>query len=336
MKKRAHRTPKLKKSIFLLPVIVLAISSLFNQISPFEEKNVQAIATNNEKTLGSYGLEETQVEENQMITVKEENLTKSIKNTEEVLVSTLPYEDENLKILLQNIQEEKNLKETNFSFFYYNLDKQTYYFYNEDTYFTAASTVKVPIAMLYYDKINQGNFTKDSKLLYTSNCYEAGSGTTASLYSSGQSVPLNFLLKQSIVNSDNTAVNILIRNLGQTQYRHDIAQYTQKELPEDFYSNNIISANYGYDVMNYLYKNQNQYIELLEDMKQSSMGQYLKKYIDNYEVAHKYGSYHGYVHDYGIVFGKQTYLIGIFTKNIANSDELIANISLEVLNYTLK
>ena len=65
------------------------------------------------------------------------------------------------------------------------------------------------------------------------------------------------------------------------------------------------------------------------------MGEYLKKYIDSYDVAHKYGSMDGYVHDYGIVFGKSTYLIGVFTKNIPRADELIANISLKVLNYTL-
>ena len=71
-------------------------------------------------------------------------------------------------------------------------------------------------------------------------------------------------------------------------------------------------------------------------MKQSSNGEYLKKYISDYEVAHKYGSYNGYVHDYGIVFGEDTYLIGVFTKNVSNADELIAKISLDVLNETLE
>ena len=65
------------------------------------------------------------------------------------------------------------------------------------------------------------------------------------------------------------------------------------------------------------------------------MGQYLKKYIKDYEIAHKYGSYNGYVHDYGIVFTDTPYLIGIFTKNIPNSDELIASISSDVLNLTI-
>ena len=168
--------------------------------------------------------------------------------------------------------------------------------------------------MLYYDKINNGELTLDTTLKYTSDCYEAGGGTTASTYKEGDSIPIKFLLEQAIVNSDNTAVNILIKNLGWNQYRKDIT-----------------NASYGCDLLKYLYNNIDSYSELIENMKKSSGGQYLKKYIDKYDVAHKYGSYNGYIHDYGIVFGETTYLIGVYTKSITNVDELIANISKEVL-----
>lgn len=190
--------------------------------------------------------------------------------------------------------------------------------------------------MCHYDEINSGKLTLTDKFVYTSSCYEAGNGKTASIYSVGQDIPVDFLLKESIINSDNTATNILIKNLGKTQYRYDIAKYSSKKQDDQFYKENITSASYSYDVLNYLYQHKDNYVDLIEYMKQSSMGQYLKKYINDYEIAHKYGSIDGYVHDYGIVFGKNTYLIGIFTKNVANADELIANISLKVLNYTLE
>ena len=50
-------------------------------------------------------------------------------------------EDIQIKDLIQKIRVENNLNEKNFSFFYYNIDKQSYYFYNENAYFTAASTI---------------------------------------------------------------------------------------------------------------------------------------------------------------------------------------------------
>ena len=316
MKKGYQRKPKFKKSILAIIFSLIVICVIFNNLTFIPLADVQAIAKQEVKESVDISMEETQ-------------------ETSSTSETISPYEDENLKILITNTQIENNLTENNFAFFYYNIDKQSYYFYNSDTYFTAASTVKVPVAMYYYDEINSGNLTPNDTLLYTSGCYEAGSGTTASTYSAGQYVPINFLLKQSVVNSDNTAVNILIKNLGQSKYRYDIAKYTDEVLSEDFYKNNITSAAYSYDVINYLYEHMDSYSELIEYMKQSSMGQYLKKYINNYEVAHKYGSYNGYVHDYGIVFAEDTYLIGVFTKNVANSDELIANISLEVLKYTL-
>ena len=242
-----------------------------------------------------------------------------------------PEEDENIKELMNEIMEENGLTENNFAFFYYNQDTKKYYFYNKNKYFTAASTVKVPVAMLYYDKINNGELTLDTTLKYTSDCYEAGGGTTASTYKEGDSIPIKFLLEQAIVNSDNTAVNILIKNLGWNQYRKDITKYTDEELKQEFYEENVTFASYGCDLLKYLYNNIDSYSELIENMKKSSGGQYLKKYIDKYDVAHKYGSYNGYIHDYGIVFGETTYLIGVYTKIITNADELIANISKEVL-----
>ena len=241
-------------------------------------------------------------------------------------------EDIQIKDLIQKIRVENNLNEKNFSFFYYNIDKQSYYFYNENAYFTAASTIKMPLAMLYYDKIRNVNISINDTILYTCDFYEVGAWTTATTYSVKSKIPINFLLEQSIVNSDNTATNMLIKNLGYKNYKTQIAKYSDITLPKDFFCSNIISARYAYDIVKYLYENIQNYEELVKYLKKSSNGKYLKKYITDYDIAHKYGSYNGYVHDYGIVFGENTYLIGIFTKNILNASEFIAKVSLNVLN----
>lgn len=260
-------------------------------------------------------------------------------NTNET-IENMPYTeilgDTEMETLINNFMIKNNLNEDNFAFFYYNIDTNKQYFFNEYKYFTAASTVKLPIAMLYYDKIIDGTVSPTDTLLYSLKCYEAGNGTTNYYYSSGDYVPIDFLLEQSIVNSDNTAVNILINNIGTIECRKQINKYTNENVSDDFYNSNLTYAKYSFDILNYLYFNINNYSELIEYLKISSDGQYLKKYITDYDVAHKYGSYDGYVHDYGIVFGENTYFIGVFTKDVPYADELIANISLEVLNYTLK
>ena len=314
VKSGSYAKPKFKKSLIfvLLSLVILCIT--FDILVPATD--TQSIASTNET----------------------ENMTTTETTTEpetEEIKEIEPFEDTDLKLLIDSEMTKYGFNENNFAFFYYNIDDKGYYFYNENKYFTAASTVKVPIAMHYYDEINAGTYTTDSKLLYEQGDYEAGGGTTASLYSVGDYVPLDFLLEQAIINSDNTAVNILIGNLGYSNARKDITKYSDEIVPEDFYSNNITSAGYAYDVINYLYEHQDSYQKIIEDMKQSSMGMYLKEYITDYDVAHKYGSYGGYVHDYGIVYGEKTYLVGIFTRNITDSDEVIAQISLDILNYTL-
>lgn len=314
VKSGSYAKPKFKKSLIfvLLSLVILCIT--FDILVPATD--TQSIASTNET----------------------ENMTTTETTTEpetEEIKEIEPFEDTDLKLLIDSEMTKYGFNENNFAFFYYNIDDKGYYFYNENKYLTAASTVKVPIAMYYYDEINAGTYTTDSKLLYEQGDYEAGGGTTASLYSVGDYVPLGYLLEQAIINSDNTAVNILIGNLGYSNARKDITKYSDEIVPEYFYSNNITSAGYAYDVINYLYEHQDSYQKLIEDMKQSSMGMYLKEYITDYDVAHKYGSYGGYVHDYGIVYGEKTYLVGIFTRNITDSDEVIAQISLDILNYTL-
>ena len=312
----SYAKPKFKRSLLFVLLSVIILSILFSNLE----------ATSNAESLSS-----TDTEEAGNI-VTEEVATEPETETQKELE---PMEDEDLKLLIESEMTKYGFNENNFAFFYYNIDDKKYYFYNEDSYFTAASTIKVPVAMYYYDEINADAYTTDSKLLYEQGDYEAGGGTTASLYSVGDYVPLGYLLEQAIINSDNTAINILIGNLGYSKTRRGITKYSDEVVPEDFYSNNITSAGYAYDVINYLYEHQDSYQKLIEDMKQSSMGMYLKEYITDYDVAHKYGSYGGYVHDYGIVYGEKTYLIGIFTRNITDSDEVIAQISLDILNYTL-
>ena len=255
-------------------------------------------------------------------------------NTEQVEEVVEPTEDEEIKNLITEIKTQNNLTEENFAFFYYNPQTQKYYFDNQSKYFKAASTVKVPVAIMYNDKIKNGELTKESTLQYTSDDYEEGGGTTASLYSVGDNVPISYLLEQSIVNSDNTAVNILIDGIGYRKCREQIAEFSDEQFTEEFYTTNLTTADLGYNIINRIYQNQTDYEELIGFMKKSSNGEYLKKYVTEYDVAHKYGSYAGNVHDYGIVYSDSPYLIGVYTQGVSGADELIANISRQVLDKT--
>lgn len=318
MKKKKGKRYKVKiinkkKFIRSITITILILVALIAII-------VFAILTRNknenktEETQGEVVNSETENIENQNETNTEENI------------------DTEIQTLIQTIIGQNGLNKNNFGFFYYNVNQNIGYEYNENQYFQGASTIKVPVSMLYYDKINAGTMTKESTLKYTQDSYEAGAGTTAARYKVGSSVPLGFLIEQAIVNSDNTAVNIMIKNLGYSNCKKEIQKYSNEEMPADYYTSNVITPEFEFDIITYLYNNSNNYTELLEYMKKSSNGAYLKGQLPQYEVAHKYGSYSGNVHDYGIIYGKETYIVGIYTDGIANADDLIASIAKQIVD----
>lgn len=304
--------------------IILTISTII--LITITAKNIKSLI-DEKKTAQEVGSTYLQVEE--PIDIEEQT---EIAEQEEPAEEIVDLEDIEIKEYIDDVMKQHKLNENNFSFFYHNMDNQKYYFYNENKWLTAGSTSKVAIALTYYDKLNSGEISKSKTYKYYDGAYEAGAGTITSKYKVGDNIPVSLLLEQMIVNSDNTATNILCWGLGrQVDYKKQYAKYTDDELTEEFYHKNIITASIGYDFLKYLYENSQDYQELINNMKHSSHGQYLKKYVDC-DVAHKYGVYGAYVHDYGIVYGDTTYLIGVYTKGVYNASELISNINKDILS----
>lgn len=155
-----YAKPKFKKSILFVLFSLIILCFILSFLNPVESLENKMASTTKES------------ENNSSDSLNTANVTETAAEVEPVIVE--PSEDDNLKILIDSEASKYGLTDNNFSFFYYNIDDKKYYFYNEDAYFTAASTIKVPIAMYYYDEINSGNLSSDSKLLYASGCYEAG------------------------------------------------------------------------------------------------------------------------------------------------------------------
>lgn len=337
--KKIKRRKKMLRNALIISIIAFGAYTKFHQKEQPTKQINSEIATaeiNQTEEISPVQVTEeieTPEETEKQIVVETINIEENL-STYEIVYAT---EDITVKETVQEYMTSRNLTENNFAFFYYNPQNQNFYFFNQDKFFTAASTMKVPIATIYYDKINNGELTLDKTLQYKSNNYEAGGGTTNLKYSIGDNIPISFLLEQMIVNSDNTAWKILMSGLGGNSASRKLAtQYTYRELPTNFTSENIISAGYGYDIIKHIYENQEKYEELISYMKKSSGGGYLKKNITDYEVAHKYGSYDGNIHDYGIVFADTPYLIGIFTSKVPNAEDLIADINKSILEIHIK
>lgn len=243
----------------------------------------------------------------------------------------------NVEELLQTFLQEKKLSQSTFGFFFYSPVDGEEYLYNEDTLFNAASTIKVPLNMLYYDRLISGEIKENTTYVLKSSDVEEGDGETLIKYKLNQSIPLDFLQRQSIVNSDNTATNMLIRGLGGfSTFRKLLCTFDEQTYPSRFYTENVVNMHYMLQVMKHLYENQDTYGTLIENMKQASEGLYLQKSSDDFEIAQKYGLYASNLHSIGIVYTPKPYIVGIYTDNVLNSEDIIVELNEWLIAYQLQ
>lgn len=223
-----------------------------------------------------------------------------------------------------------------FAYFYYSPFDEEYLAENDHLEFLAGSTVKVPLAMYYYDQVRSGALTLDSLFEFREECYEVG-GPIGETFLFGELIPLETILDEMIVNSDNSAIQILIHHLGGIYgYRDALMTYSNPaNYTHDFIYSNLTSASYAFDVLNHLHSNASRYPELLLNMKQAAPTLCFKLAENQYPLAHKYGQVDDFLHDHGIVYTPEPYLIGVFTKGVGYSESLIYEVNRLFEEYTI-
>ncbi len=212
-----------------------------------------------------------------------------------------------------------------------NLNTNEVFIHNPEKVFVAASTYKLPLALVVYDEILSGNINLTDKYEFLEKHLENG-GMVTDNYDIGDKISVDYLLTNMILYSDNSAARILFGNLGGSNNFHKLAsKYSDGvdyyELSKD---GNFTNAKYLYDTLKHLYINSDNYTKLLNDMKEA------KGYFDDsklsVEIAQKWGLYDGNKHCVGIVYSDTPYIIVVLTKDF-KSDVIIPKINSMVYNY---
>lgn len=208
---------------------------------------------------------------------------------------------------------------------------------NETQEYVAASTVKLPINMYLYSRIDAGKINPEGLMPYTSADYEPGTGSLQ--YTKyGTRYKVRTLASKSIIESDNVAINIIIRLVGRTNFK----QYMRNLGGKVVYNNNNNSSPKDMAIyLKALYKsysaNKSSGKEIVKYMQSTIFNDRLPKLLPkNIKVAHKIGNQVATRNDVGIVFAKNPYIICVMSKNIkseSNADNVIANISKKVYDF---
>ena len=206
------------------------------------------------------------------------------------------------------------------------LEHNIKYSMNEKDEFIAASIYKLPLAMLYYDKVNEGEYTLDSTFTYSGYMHE-DAGVISSDYGIGSQVPLSDLLNDLIIYSDNDAGHILYENLGGwKEYKEAMTKYTDS-ISENYYTmDNVTTANTMNDVVTYLYDHQEDYKGLIKNMEKAEPGEYLDR-DTQLSMPQKYGMYDYALNSVGFVECNTSYSIVVLTSLGDKGADVMANIN---------
>lgn len=269
---------------------------------------------------------EEYIEENNNVKVEaEENVKEKEKNIED--------SRQQIDLISKKVSAIVGDKKNSYGIFYYDINSELQYTLNSDVGFHAASTIKVPIAMMIADKLESNATTKDTKIKYEESDNCDGAGELQGKVSKGDEFSISDLLKYMIEDSDNIATSMLKKTVGNVStYVSDSTGVAMKS------ESNIITPRQSCILLKKVYDNSGEnknYRNIIDLMLKTSTHDRLDKYIPESIVAHKIGDYENYVNDVGIIYGKKPYILCIYTKDIMEEGrENIARISKEIYDIT--
>ncbi len=211
---------------------------------------------------------------------------------------------------------------------------------NEDNTFVPASLLKVPIAMATYKRFEAVEINLDDQLIVREEDIDKQAGVP-DRYIIGNSYKVRELLEWMLKISDNTAKNILKRNLSPEELN---SVFTHVGIPNPYTeisdNQNVTPRQYE-RIFKSLYfstylKPENSQV-LLNMMTDTRVEGLLSAKLPwEIQVSHKYGERPDALHDCGIIYNKdKPYFICAMTANIEmeKARDLISDISLDVYNY---
>ncbi|MGH4123007.1 MAG: serine hydrolase [Clostridium sp.] len=209
---------------------------------------------------------------------------------------------------------------------YYDINSKKFIEINQDKQFVAASTIKVPINMLMYDMIQEQKIDINEKLIFEQCDYEEGAGELQGTDLS-KPIALKTLSDYSIIYSDNIAINMILRKVGnENKYN-----YIEKIVGHPtVHSENNTTPKDSFKILEKLYlnlDNNKYYSDLIETMKKTEYHDRIDKYIPKRVVAHKIGDFGECVNDIAIVSKDNPYILVVFTEDLPNANETIAQVS---------
>lgn len=231
--------------------------------------------------------------------------------------------------LVGRVMDKYSAGEDNVGIGYYNSRTGEEYYINADRYMVSASMFKIPLNMIFADRISSGEMALDTMI---------------------GAMPYNWYQYRTIVESDNDRSVVLMEKLG--------GYHGFKELQIPYLGNDPVQdLGYDYSIDNFynprefihllrlLYEDPVRFPGVVEHMLIAEPYRYFRQYDHRYPVAQKYGfvsqdntpnspGTHTYINTCGIIYTPDPFCLVIFTDNVGQAYDLIGELGIVMCDYT--
>lgn len=194
-------------------------------------------------------------------------------------------------------------------------------YHNGDQYMVSGSMYKVPMNMIFAEKVYNGEITWDT--------FVGG-------------YRYEYALHATIVDSNNDVARGMWEYLGGYQpYRHILAPYMGEDpdtVDEKFYENNFSTPRQMIYSLKLLATESERFPRVIDEMLKAEPNKYFKVRDHEYDIAHKYGYYtegaHLYLNDCAIIYTEEPMCVVIFTDTVVEPYKLLADYCDLMIDYT--
>ena len=199
------------------------------------------------------------------------------------------------------------------------------HYHNADQYMVSGSMYKVPINMIFTEKVHNGEISWDTFI---------------------GGYRYEYCLHATIVDSNNDIAKGMWDYLGGYQpYRHILAPYMGEDpdtVEEKFYENNFFTPRQMIYALKLLATESERFPKLIDEMLQAEPNKYFKERAHDYDIAQKYGywpdpnGWHVALNDCAIIYTEEPICIVIFIDSVSEqaSRELLKDYCDLMIAYT--
>ncbi|WP_261379612.1 class A beta-lactamase-related serine hydrolase [Streptococcus sp. sy004] len=245
------------------------------------------------------------------------------------------YANLSLEEVVKTYMEEFGIESNAIAFSYKNMKTGETFAMNDTQLMTAGSTYKLPLNMLVVDQVVKGKLSMDKAYDITEINYEYEGEYQAYRAQFGDDMTISEMQEYSLVYSENTPAYALASLLGGVDEAYkDFGRYGQSKsaVKTIQLKGNKTTSDYYIQVLQYLWKNQEKYADILNYLDQSFPGEYYETYLPDIQIYQKPGYVREALNIDAIVMEETPYMIALYTAGLGGADENTEEINPEGYN----